>query len=446
MIRAIPVLILTLLAAAPALSAQEPLVYPEINSSRLLNGLQTYVAATPFLGDRMAIGLVLRYGSVFDPAKKGGVAFLTSRLLGKATQDRTAKDIEEELKYLDATLEVACDWDGIRLIVRGWSNTYERCLLLLYQIVCEARFDEADFAQARSLLIGELEAPEDPRLQVHGPFEAELFRGTAYGRSMRGTPASLRDIEIGDVRYFYRRHFSSDQAALAVVGSVDAQQVVPKIRRIWGVWVQGDEIPFSFRQPRGPGARNIFLADDPGSPAAQYILGNLWPKRDDPEFYAGMLAVRILQARLTQALPTSRLTVAAEGRRLPGPFYIQAQAAAEGAVSEVRKIIDAVESLKNSPADSAEITREQNLWIGEMGRALRTVDGVCGVLLEAELYRLGVNYLSSASEFVKRTSPAMVQEAAKNWLFPGGLVLIVRGPASILKPQLESLGTVLSLR
>jgi hypothetical protein len=40
----------------------------------------------------------------------------------------------------------------------------------------------------------------------------------------------------------------------------------------------------------------------------------------------------------------------------------------------------------------------------------------------------------------------MVQEAAKNWLFPGGLVLIVRGPASILKPQLESLGTVLPLK
>jgi hypothetical protein len=47
-----------------------------------------------------------------------------------------------------------------------------------------------------------------------------------------------------------------------------------------------------------------------------------------------MLAVRILQDRLTQALPTSLLTVAAEGRRLQGPFYIQGQAAADQAIDE----------------------------------------------------------------------------------------------------------------
>jgi predicted Zn-dependent peptidase len=430
--------------AGPA-PAQDQIVFPEMYPALLLNGLQTYVASTPYLGDEMAVGFMLRYGSVFDPAKKVGLAYLTSRLLGKATTDRSGKDIQEELKYLEARLDISCDWDGIRLIIHARSDTYERCLLLLYQIVCEARFDEADFAQEKDLLLRELEAPEDPRLAVRGQFEAELFRGTAYGRPMRGTPATVRGIEIGDVRYFYRLHFSPDQAALVVVGATEPPSVLPKIRRIWGVWVRSELIPFTFLPAKEPGARNIFLFDEPGSPAAQYILGNLWPRRDDPSYYAGLLAVRILQSRLTRELPTSRLTVAAEGRRLPGPFYVQGQAAAAEAAGEIKKILETVESLKNGRLAASEIAAEQDLWIGELAKSLRTVDGVCGTLLDSELYRLGVNYISSASDFIRRSGPDRVQEAMKGDLFPGGLVLIVRGPAAVLKPQLESLGTVQSL-
>jgi hypothetical protein len=40
----------------------------------------------------------------------------------------------------------------------------------------------------------------------------------------------------------------------------------------------------------------------------------------------------------------------------------------------------------------------------------------------------------------------LIKDAAKRYLFPGGLVLIVRGPAAILQPQLESLGSVQPLR
>ena len=203
-----------------------------------------------------------------------------------------------------------------------------------------------------------------------------------------------------------------------------------------------DEVPFTFLPAREPAALNIFLEDDPASPAAQYILGNLWPNREDPQYYAAVLATRLLQERLTQLLPTSRLTVAAEGRRLPGPFYVQGQAAADQAVDEINKIMRAVEAFKDSDIKPAELTGVQDQWIQEVGKALSSTGGICNTLLDAELYRLGMNYLSTFADFIRRSDPAMVKDAAKRWLFSGGLVLVVRGPAAILRPQLESLGTV----
>jgi len=445
-IRCVTVFLAVLLVGATVASEQKPLVFPEISRTSLLNDLQVYVATTPYLGDAMTLGLVLPYGSTFDPATKGGVAYLTSQLLGRATVDLTVKDIQAELNYLNASLQVSCDWDGIRLVMRGRSTSFERCLLLLYRITCEAKFNDEDFAKAQNALVQQLQAPEDARQRVRSQFEAELFRGTTYGRPMRGTQATIKNITAGDVRFFYKRCFSPDQAALAIVGSAPAAEVVSKARRIWGVWVRLDAIPNTFFPAREPGARNIFLEDDPSSPAAQYILGNLWPNREDPLYYSGVLAIRIIQERLNQILPTSQLTVVAEGRRRPGPFYIQGQAAADQAVGEINKILSTVESYRDTTPGPPEVTKIQDQWIEEFGKSIGSTDGICNAVLDAELYRLGINYMSTFQEFVRRSGPPMVKDAAKRWLFPGGLILIVRGPATTLRPQLESLGTVQLLK
>jgi len=439
--------LILMLGVAPAAAARQTLqALPELSSARLLNDLQCFVASPPGSGDSMTIGLVVRSGSAFDPANKGGVAYLTARMLGKSTLDRTSEDIRKELDYLKATLEVQSDWDGIRILLRGHSIAFERLLLLLYQIVCEAKFEEADFAAVRADLLAQLQAPEDARQRARGLFEAELFRGTTYGRSMRGSPASVKNITAGDVRFFHRRHFSPDQASLVIVGSAPPELVLQKTRRIWGVWVRGEEVPFTFLPPREPAARNIFLEDDPGSPAAQFILGNLWPGRGEPQFYPAMLAARILQERLTLALPTSLLTVAAEGRRLQGPMFIQGQAAADQAIGEISRILDAVEAFKAAGVSPEETARVQAQWIDEFNRTTRTADGICTLLLDAELYRLGINYLATFPDFVKRSTPAAIKEAANRYLLGGGLILIVRGPAATLKAQLDTLGTVQPLK
>ena len=118
------ILILTtlmLLCSIPAVS-QQTAPLPDVTTKRLLNDLQITVAQNhSHLGSNMAIGLVVRYGAYFDPAGKGGVANLLSRMFLKAAIDKTAKDIQDELAYLEANIDVRCDWDGFRFILRGQS-------------------------------------------------------------------------------------------------------------------------------------------------------------------------------------------------------------------------------------------------------------------------------------------------------------------------------------
>ncbi len=426
----------------PSASPQAGVVLPDVTYKRLLNDLQVSVAHTPHLGDRMTMGLLLRYGSSYDPAGKAGLAALAADLFAKETLDRSAKDIQGELAFLDASLEVKADWDGIRFILNVPGAGYERALLLLYQAVCEARFDEDDLEKAREARLAKLALPADPRQRVRERFEIEMFRGTSYGRPMEGTPATLRNITIGDIRHFHDRFFSPGDAFLTVVGPVPADALIPKATRIWGVWVRKDSIPFTFLPPRKPAARNVFLEDDPSSPAAQFVMGNLWPQREERAYYAGALAAAVLEERLTKALPTSLLTVTGEGRRMSGPFTIQGQAAADQALAEIRKILEVAEVLKESGPTREELEAARQRWLAKFALDLKSTEGICRRMLDSELYRLGTNYLVSFEDLLRRSDQDAVKQALKDWIFPGGLVLLVSGPSGTIKTELETLGPV----
>jgi zinc protease len=434
--------LISIMILGTAASAQTAAALPQLTSKRLLNELQVVVVNPPQADDSLTIALVVRYGAIYDPADKGGLANIVSRMLFRGSLDRTRKDLEDELKLLGATVDIACDWDGIRFTLRGQSVAVERSLLLLYQAVGEAIFSEEDLTDVKAQILKQLEGPADPRQRIRTQFEDVLFRGTSYGRPLVGTPATVRNINIGDVRLFYRRYFSPGAATLVIVTSAQSDVVLQRSARIWGVWVKKDEVPFTFLPPTAPAARTIVAEDDPASPAAQFILGSLWPRREDPAFYAATLAARILQERLTKLLPTSLLTVAAEGRRMPGPFYIQGQAAADQAVGEIRKILSAVEEMKNSPIKPEELAAAQKRWIDEFNSRLGTAEGICSVILDSELYRLGTNYAASFPEIVQSFDPDAVQAAAKDWILPGGVIILVRGSMTTLKGPLESLGTI----
>jgi len=98
--------------------------------------------------------------------------------------------------------------------------------------------------------------------------------------------------------------------------------------------------------------------------------------------------------------------------------------------------------LKNAPVGAEELAEAKKRWIAEFKGRLETPEGICSLVLDSELYRLGTNYASSFPELVQSFDPEAVQAAAKDWLLPGGVIILVRGSMAALKAPLEALGTI----
>ena len=435
-------IMLAALIGVSALTCQAQSALPDLSSRRLLNDLQVTVAHTRQFGDSMTIGLVIRYGAAFDPEGKGGLTNIVTRMLMKATADNKEQDIRAELESLNASIDIRYNWDGIRILLRGASAGFERSLLLLQQIVGEARFEEADFIAVKQSLLEELRKPPDPRRRILNQFETVLFQGTTYGRPLEGTPESVETITLGDVRYFYRRFFSPNQAALQIVGNIEPKEALQRVARIWGIWVRNDEIPFTFARPQNLNNREIYVENDRDSPAVQFIIGGMFPRYEEPDYINAVLAARVLEDRINKLLPTSLLTVASEGRRLTGPFYIQGQAAVEQALDQIRDVYAVVEEMRQASVKDEELASARQKLLDDFNDELKTVDGLCNILLDAELYKLGSNYISFFLNRLRSSETEAVRRSAAAWFFPDGEILLLRGSLPLLKTGLDELGTI----
>ena len=105
--------------ALPAFAQRAAVELPELTHKRLLNDFQIVVASTPYLGDNMTIGLVTRYGAAFDPAEKGGLAQITTQLIGRATQDRMGVSFHVGSQCMRPTAFQAALAQANRAIVRA---------------------------------------------------------------------------------------------------------------------------------------------------------------------------------------------------------------------------------------------------------------------------------------------------------------------------------------
>jgi zinc protease len=435
--------IIITLSCGLSLGAQQYAPGLDFKSKTLLNNLNIYVTVTPHLGEQMTIGLAIRYGAAFDLEEKGGLANILSRMLTRDVNNKRSKELES----LGATLEIHSDWDCFRFILKGQSAKVEQSLSLLSQIVAEAQFSEEDFTAVKQQVLQEIQRPLDQRRKIRAQFESILYKGVpAYGRPILGTVKTVKTCTVGDVRYFYHKFFIPDEAALVVVGNMDVSLVLQKVPRIWGSWVRNDPTLPTFVNPKQPAGQQVYLEDDPDSPAAQFLVGSLFPRRTPSmkdyrsyrTYFYALVVSHILQDRLNKQLPTSLLTVGHEGRQMEGPFYIQGQAGAEQAVEQIRKILDEIGNLKNSPVADVELLSAQKSLIEEFSSLFNNTEGICKVMLDAELYHLGENYSVKFRSWILECNADVVKQVANEWMLPGAII-VVRGPAAILKSALEPL-------
>ena len=214
----------------PPLLARD-VVFPEYEIRRLDNGLQVvYVGAHE--QPAVNVRLLVRAGVSSDPTVKPGVAALSAQMLDQGTTSRSAQDIAETIDNIGGALGVGAgaDLSFVNLIVM--KDSFDLALEMLSEVTRFPAYSESEIERQRQQLLSGMKVSYDDPAYVSGLVFGRLVYGFhPYGLPHNGTPATLPRITRDDLVSFHQDHYLPNNAILAIVGDVTAEEAFDGVER-----------------------------------------------------------------------------------------------------------------------------------------------------------------------------------------------------------------------
>jgi len=405
------------------------------------NGM-TVLVRENFSSPSVVIDGLLRAGGVDDPPHQAGLSSFTGACLMRGTERRTFQQIYEEIESIGATVDVGGGLNTSGFGAKSLAEDLPVVIDILADVLQHPTFPVAEVEKERGEIFTDLEERvNDTRRMAGLTFRKLLYPADhPYSRSLEGYPETVQAITRDDLMNFYRSRYGANGMIVSIVGAVKAEAAFEAWERAFGAWHGADGASQRIPLPPAPQVTEVRResAAVPGKTQSDILLGFVGPARAKPDYWDAALCNTVLgvfglMGRLGQNV-RDKLGLAyysysrVEGGLGPGPWAIAAgvnpanvERAVEAMRAEIRRIRDKTVGSKELADNKAFIT-------GSLPLRLETNDGVAGVILDMELYKLGLDYLERYKDMIYAITPKRIQAAAQKYLDPDRYALAVAGP------------------
>jgi zinc protease len=438
----------------PPPPTEAPVVQPgTFHRARLDNGLEILVLEDRRL-PRVALGIEFRRGEGALPPEQAGLASFTTELLERGAGSRDALEFAEYVDSIGASFSAAAAWDSATVGVVGLSEDLDRLMEILRDAVRSPRFEKAEADRARAERLAALErALDDPATLASWHTAKAVYGDHRYGLPVVGSPDAVQGFDESSAREYHRRTFIPNDAIFFASGDVSADDIVARVKRAFGDWEPGPEVPAGpAPPPETPAARKIVIVDRPDLVQAQITLAHEGIRRtaDDRLAVSLMNSVvggsgfssRLMAVLRSEAGLTYGIYSGFDLRRQPGPFIV----ATSTRVPEVRNaldlILDELRRARRDPPDASELTWARTLAVGRFSMGLETSAAVMSGLVDLEVHGLPDDSLDTFRTRIRAVSAEQVSQAARDHLHPDRAAIVLVGPADQILPLVEDLGPV----
>lgn len=184
--------------------------------------------------------LTIKCGTRDEGDFHSGIAHFTEHTLFKGTEHKSARVISSYLDKLGGELNAFTTKEEIVIHSTVLKEDLGKAASLLLELATCPIFPEMEIAVEKGVVIDEIKSYKDsPADDVYDQFEETLFAGHPLGRSILGTPASVRKITGKELRRFTRERFTPENMALAIVADMDERKMEDNVRKLAGKFFLG---------------------------------------------------------------------------------------------------------------------------------------------------------------------------------------------------------------
>lgn len=202
-----------------------------VKLTRLPSGLVVVTDVMPHL-ETASLGVWIASGSRDEEADEHGISHLLEHMAFKGTRRRTARQIAEEIEAVGGDLNAATSVETTTYYARVLKSDVPLALDVLSDILSDPTFDAAELAREKNVIVQEIGALEDsPDELVFDHLQATAFPGQPIGRSILGTPQTVRAFDAARLRAYLARHYRAPDMVVAAAGAVDHDMIVAEVER-----------------------------------------------------------------------------------------------------------------------------------------------------------------------------------------------------------------------
>ncbi|HVJ28134.1 MAG TPA: pitrilysin family protein [Vicinamibacterales bacterium] len=428
--------------------AAKDVKFPPYQIRTLSNGLQV-IAVSHHEQPAVSVRLIVRAGSAQDPENRPGLATLAATLLDQGTATKTAEQVAQSIDSIGGAMGVGASLDLSSVFAAVMKDSLNVGLDIVADVVRNPAFSPEEIERQRQQMVSAMKVSyEDPDFIAGTVFDRLVYGLHPYGKPDGGTPESLSAITRADLQAFHKRWFVPNNAILAIVGDVTAEEAFAGAERAFGNWARA-EVPAGRSAEVPPPTRRVIVIDRPGAVQTEIRVGHIGLPRKHPDFLALDLALKILGGeggnRLYRVLRSDRgLTYGAEANltalKDTGDIVASTDTRSDTTSEALRLIVDEIARLRRERVNPRELADAQAYLTGSFPLTIETPGAIALQVLNAVVFGLDLQELQNYRERVNRITPEDIQRVAQQYLFPDRLSIVLVGDANVFAKQLPALG------
>ena len=401
-----------------------------VEVTRLPSGLSVVTDRMPHL-ESASLGVWVGAGSRDEKADEHGISHLLEHMAFKGTKKRTARQIAETIEAVGGDLNAATSVESTGYFARVLKADVNLALDVLADILSEPTFDPEELRREQNVITQEIGATEDaPDDLVFDRLQETAFPDQPIGRSILGTPDTVRSFSAKSLRTYLARNYRAPNMLVAAAGAVDHAQIVAEAEHRFASFI-GPDAPQPEPAKFGGGTR-VETRDLEQVHIALALQGV--PVRD-PSLYSLQVFTSVLgggmSSRLFQEVREIRgLCYTIQAFHMPysdtGMFGLYAGTDEADAPELMRVVIDQIENATET-LNEAEISRAKAQMKAGLLMALESSEARLGQIARQ---MLAFGRPIPLDEIVAKVEAVTVESARA-----AGRALIARG-----RPAIAALG------
>jgi predicted Zn-dependent peptidase len=418
----------------------------DIEKAVLPNGLVIVTERMPHVRS-VSVGIWLGTGSRGESPECNGIAHFIEHMVFKGTERRTAEEIAQTMDAVGGMMDAFTAKEMTSFNAKVLDEHLPIAFDVLSDLVLHPRFDDADIAKEKQVVLEEIKMDEDnPEYLIHELFMQKFWRGHPLGLPILGTPETVPQFSSAALRECFDSWYAPNNTVITAAGNLEHARLVDLASKEFGGAARGAAETVRTPPRTHPGIERRHKKE---LEQVHLVIGvPSYPLAHERRYAASLLNIILgggMSSRLFQNIRERQGLAYAIGSDLSpytdaGLLSVYAGTSRESAEQLIRSVIGEFRRIQGEAVSVAELRRAKDHLKGSMMLSLESTSARMSNLARQAMYFHKFLSLDEMLDSIEKVTREEVLEIARDFFAPGRFALTVLGDLDGFEAKTELLG------